>query len=168
MTTTIMTTNGMSFLSRTLLFFLIWWTLTDGAMASLWIGAPAVILAVIVSIRLLPHTSFSWFQFLFFIPFFLKHSLLGGIDVAWRAFHPDMPIAPDLIEYKMQLPAELSQVFMAIIVNLLPGTLSVTIKNNALKVHVLDNQTAYLSEIEAVELRVARLFAVPLKTTERG
>jgi len=168
MATTKMTTNSMSFVSRTLIFFLIWWVLTDGVIASLWIGIPAIALAVITSIQLLPPTRFNGYQFLFFIPFFLKHSLQGGIDVAWRAFHPAMPIAPDLIEYKTQLPSGLPQVFMAITLNLLPGTLSVTIKNKVIKVHVLDKQSAYLAEIEAVEQRIARLFAKPLKITERS
>ena len=166
------TTNAypvnMSIVSRTLIFFLIWWALTNGAIASLWIGVPAIIVAVVVSIRLLPHTTFNWYQFLFFIPFFLKHSLLGGIDVAWRAFHPRMPIAPDLIEYKMQLPQGLPQMFLAITVNLLPGTLSVTIKGNVLKTHVLDNQSDFLSEITAVEHWVMRIFSIPLKITKQS
>jgi len=166
------TTNAypvnMSIVTRTLVFFLIWWALTNGAIASLWIGVPAIIVAVIVSIRLLPATNFCWYQFLFFIPFFLKHSLQGGIDVAWRAFHPRMPISPDFIEYKMQLPQGLPQMFLAITVNLLPGTLSVTIEDNVLKTHVLDNQSAYLSEITAVEHWVMRIFAIPLKTPEQS
>ena len=163
-----MTTTYMSFLSRTLLLFIIWWVLTEGVVTSLAIGLPAIILAAIISIRLLPATHFSWFQFILFMPFFIRYSLQGGIDVAWRAFHPDMPIAPATVSYKMQLPEGLAQVFMALTVNLLPGTLSTEINNNTMIVHVLDSQSDYQSELAAVEQKMARIFSLPLKYNERS
>jgi len=111
---------------RGALFSLLWWILADGAGApSWWIGAPAVLLAVITSAALLPPVPFVWYEFLRFVPFFLMRSLLGGADVAWRALHPGMPIAPDLIAYPLRLPPGLPRVFMVNTVSLLPGTLSI-------------------------------------------
>ena len=44
--------------SRGLLFSLIWWILTDGTASSWWIGVPAVVLALITSVALLPIVHF--------------------------------------------------------------------------------------------------------------
>jgi len=96
------------------------------------------------------------------------NSLIGGIDVAWRAFHPRLPIAPDLIEYPLRLPPGQSQVFMANTVNLLPGTLSAALDRNIMKVHVLDSQKDFLSELEAVEQNVARIFGLSLNISSQG
>lgn len=149
-------------LSRSILFAVIWWVLTNGINTSWWIGVPTVLLSVFVSILLLKPAHFIWHELLKFIPFFLIRSVIGGTDVAWRAIHPKMPIAPELIEYPMQLPTGLPRVFMASTINLLPGTLSATIEKNIMRVHVLDNQQNYIAEIQAVEQNMARIFDIPL------
>ncbi len=96
------------------------------------------------------------------------HSLLGGADVAWRAFHPGLPIAPDLIEYPLRLPPGLPRVFMANTVSLLPGTLSASLDRSVLKVHVLDSRRGVLAELEAVEQSVARMFGTSYKLSGGG
>jgi len=159
--------NWSSIVSRSILFLLIWWILTDGAVQSWWIGAPAVLLAVIASIVQLPPMPFVWLELLRFVPSFLLRSLLGGVDVAWRAFHPRMPIAPDLIAYPLRLPSGLPQVFMINTISLLPGTLSAEFNQNLLKVHVLDSQQDFLEEMKMVEQSVARIFGISLKDSEK-
>ncbi len=146
--------------SRTLLFSLIWWILTDGAALSWWVGVPAVVLAVVVSVALIPSAPLVNYQLLRFVPFFFTRSLMGGADVAWRAFHPRMPIAPDLVEYTLRLPPGLPRVVMANTVSLLPGTLSAELNQRVLKVHVLDRTTDFVAELEAVEQGVGRMFGV--------
>jgi multicomponent Na+:H+ antiporter subunit E len=153
---------------RGALFALIWYILSGGAVASWWIGLPAVVLAFFTSTALLPPKTIVLHQFLKFMPFFLKRSLLGGVDVAWRAFKPTMPIDPDLIEYSTRLPKGLPQVFMANTISLLPGTLSAAFDQNVLRVHVLDVQSDFLSELEDVERRVARMFAISADLFEGG
>jgi len=152
----------MSIVLRTGLFLLIWWFLTDGAASSWWFGIPAVMLAVITSTALLPPVHLVWHECIKFIPFFLTRSLTGGMDVAWRAFHPCMPIEPDLVAYSLRLPSGLPQVFMSNTVNLLPGTLSVSLEQNTMTVHILDRRKDFLKELELVEDRVARLFGIPM------
>lgn len=150
--------------SRVLLFTLIWLILSDGNPSSWGIGAPAILLAVIVSIALIPPVPLVWSEVPAFIGFFLMHSLVGGADVAWRALHPRMPIAPDLVVYPLRLPPGLPQVFMINMVSLLPGTLSVELttelNQDFLTVHVLDRNKSVTAGLESVELRVARLFGV--------
>ena len=156
--------NWSTIVLRGVLLSLIWWILSDGAAASWWIGAPSILLALIASTALFPPSSFVWYELVRFVPFFLLRSLLGGADVAWRAFHPRMPIAPDLIDYPLRLPPGPPQVFMVNTVNLLPGTLSAELAANYLKVHVIDGRNDFLSELEAVEQNVARLFGLSLGT----
>lgn len=149
---------------RVLLFTLIWLILSGGSPSSWGIGAPAILLAVIASIVLIPPVPLAWSEVPAFIGFFLIRSLAGGADVAWRALHPRMPIAPDLVVYPLRIPPGLPQVFMANTVSLLPGTLSVELttelNRDFLTVHVLDRKKAVTTELETVEHRVARLFGV--------
>jgi multicomponent Na+:H+ antiporter subunit E len=154
--------------SRALLFSIMWWALTDGAAGSWWIGAPAVVCAVIVSVALIPSSGIVWWEVMGFVPFFLWHSLKGGADVAWRAFHPRMPIAPELIEYPLRLPPGLSQVTMINITSLLPGTLSAEIEGQVLKVHVLDSRGDFLLGLKVLEQRVGLLWGTPLMTSPGG
>ena len=142
------------------LFLLIWWILSGGTPASWWVGVPAVLLALAVSVMMPLPVSVVWYELLRFIPFFLSRSLLGGLDVAWRAMHPRLPIAPEIVDYRLRLPPGLPQVLMANTVNLLPGTLSVDLDEGRLRVHVLDARKGFLAELDAVEHGVGRIFGL--------
>ncbi len=150
-------------LSRGVFFLFIWWILTDGVSFSWWIGVPVVFLALVASTLLLAPQPFIWFELLKFIPFFLARSLVGGADVAWRAFHPSLPIAPDIIEYTTRLPQGMPQVFMANTISLLPGTLSANLERDVIKIHVLDISNDFIIELKMVEQKVARVFGVPVE-----
>lgn len=154
--------------SRGLWFALIWWALTDGAASSWWIGVPAVLLALVASVALLAPMHFNWFELARFLPFFLGRSLLGGVDVACRAFHPRMPVDPGLVEYPLRLSPGLPRVVMANMVSLLPGTMSTEIGQNCLHVHVLDRRKALFPELDAVEQGVARMFGISLPAAGEG
>lgn len=147
---------------RGFLFSFIWLILSGGTLSSWWIGIPAIWLAVIVSIAFIPPVSIVWHEVPRFAFFFLMRSLVAGADVAWRALHPRMPIAPDLVEYPLRIPSGLPQVFLANTVSLLPGTLSAELHQDVLKVHVLDKEKDFKAELESVEQRVARMFGVSL------
>jgi multicomponent Na+:H+ antiporter subunit E len=146
-------------LTRGGLFLFIWWILAEGAARSWLIGIPAVMLALTASIMLVPPMHFRWMEFVKFLPFFFFNSLLGGVDVARRAFHPRLPIDPDLIHYHSHLPPGLPQVFMTLIVNLLPGTLGAELEEGLMKVHVLDKNKDYHEELRAIEQSVTRMFS---------
>ncbi len=153
---------------RAVLFALIWWILTDGAMDSWLIGTPAILFATLVSVVLLPPFSWSLLGVVRFVPFFLWRSLCGGVDVAGRALHPRLPISSGLFEHQWRLPPGLPRVFMANIVSLLPGTLSAELGADYLQVHVLDEQKDFFSELDKVEQRVAAIFAISLSSSRGG
>ncbi len=145
-------------ITRGSLFLFVWWALTGEEVSSWWIGVPAVVLALMVSVALVPPVYLAWRAVLRFFPFFLSRSLMGGIDVAWRAFHPRLPIAPELIEYPLQLPVGIAQVMMANTVSLLPGTLSAELNHNVLKVHVLYIRNNVKKELEIIERYIKQMF----------
>lgn len=149
-------------LRRGLLFALVWWIVVEGDLTSLWIGVPAVLVATTVSIALRSPVTWIWYELFRFVPFFLIHSLIGGADVAWRAIHPRIPIAPHLVEYPIRLPLGLPRVFMANAVSLLPGTLSADLGSSCLVVHVLNGRKDVMSELGKLEQRVAALFGAVL------
>lgn len=153
---------------RAVLFALMWWILTDGAMDSWLVGTPVILFATVVSVKLLPPVYWSFLGVVRFVPFFLWHSLCGGVDVARRALHPRLPISPELFDHRWRLPAGLPRVFMANIVSLLPGTLSAELGVNCLQVHVLDERKDFLSELEEVEQRVAAMFGISLPPSREG
>lgn len=142
------------------ILILLWWLLTDGAVSSWWIGVPAILLALSVSTAQVSPAVLVFSELPRFLMFFVKHSLLGAVDVARRVLQRNMSIAPELYEYTMRLPLGLPQVTMANCVGLLPGTLSVKVENNMLTVHILDKHTDFLAELELVESNIARIFGI--------
>lgn len=148
--------------ARGLLMLLIWALLSNGDAAAWWIGVPAVLLASLISIRMLPASGFRWLELLRFMPFFIVHSLRGGVDVARRVFRPDLPIAPARIEYPLALPPGPGRALMASVVNLLPGTLCIEFDDHCMRLHVLDGRQSFEQELQAVERRVARIFSIQL------
>lgn len=152
-----------SLLMRGLVLAFIWALLARGAADSWYIGIPAVLLALWVSLQLLPPERFSGLAFFRFIPFFIARSVVGGVDVARRVFDPALPIDPARIEYELSLPPGPARVFMASVVNLLPGTLSIEFDSDVLVLHVLDGRHDCLGELQAVEQRAAAIFAIQLQ-----
>lgn len=147
---------------RMAIFALLWWVLTEGADDSWWMGSIVVFMAALISVRLTPPQPLSLRGFLHFVPFFIWHSLKGGIDVAWRALQPNMNIAPVLITYPLRLSSEAAQIFMANVINLMPGTLIADLEKSVLTVHVLDDRGSYWSQLTLLEQKIAALYQVSL------
>lgn len=152
--------------SRIFVFGFIWWTLGGGGPATWWLGLPAVAIAVAVSLLVThPSIRLRWSPggLASFLPFFCLQSLRGGVDVAWRAFHPGLPIHPCLVHYPLRLRETPARVFMANVVSLLPGTLSADLEGDSLVVHALDGRLPVTEQLRALESRVARLFRIVLQ-----
>jgi multicomponent Na+:H+ antiporter subunit E len=101
-----------------------------------------------------------------FVPFFVRQSLLGGIDVARRALAPARPIEPDFIAYHLRLPAGAPRTTFTAVVSLLPGTLSTELTDDALIIHVLDRRLDTAATLANLERRVADMFGVDLPPGE--
>lgn len=125
---------------RLVLFAAFWLVLTGGDASGWAIGGIASGLACAMSLRLLPPGSrrVSPLRAVGLLPGFLVRSLAGGLDVAWRALHPRMPLDPGWISYPLHLPAGPARVSLGGEVSLMPGTLIAGSVGERIYVHCLD------------------------------
>lgn len=140
----------------------LWWVLHPGEGHSWIVGVPVIAAAVWLGslLRIGVPWTLHFGALARFVPYFLGSSLLGGLDVAWRALHPRRPIAPALVRLPLRLPQGTPRTFLATVVSLLPGTLSVEIEGSILVVHVLSRSDDSVRALRALEERVAGLFGV--------
>jgi multicomponent Na+:H+ antiporter subunit E len=152
---------SLSIVWRGLGFVAAWWVLTGGASTSWTVGGPVIALALWLTViwpsrrpnRIRPLALVS------FLPFFLVHSLRGGLDVAWRACLPGLPISPGMIDFPLRLPEhDSSRIFFVNSLNLLPGTLTVDLAQDSLRIHLLTQGPEVVARLVELEDHVARLF----------
>jgi multicomponent Na+:H+ antiporter subunit E len=95
-----------------------------------------------------------------FLGFFLVGSLRGGVDVAWRALHPRLPIEPQFRRFALDLPQGQPRTLMVSILSLMPGTLSAELEDDGatLVVHALT--ASALTSVSTLHERVRALFGV--------
>ena len=152
-------------------FALLWWMLTAGDRRSWIVGVPVVLAATAASIALSPRSRWriNALGLAGFIPYFIWRSMAGSVDVAWRALHPRLPISPALEEYPLRLPPDgPARVFFADVVSLLPGTLSTSLGDHSMTIHILNSESANASsELRRLERKVGALFGLELPAALR-
>jgi multicomponent Na+:H+ antiporter subunit E len=143
-----------------LLFALLWWVLSEGRTDAWGVGLASVGLATFASLRLWPPgtRSLALAGLLGYAGFFVFQSVRGGVQVAAQALRPRMDLAPGLLDLPVTLPEGFQRVLLANTLTLLPGTLSVRIDGNRLRVHVLDHRQPIAREVQEAETRVARIW----------
>ena len=150
---------------RAALFAALWWVLTEGSFAAWGVGLVSVILALAVSLILLPPgpSRFSLTGLASFLGFFLVQSVKGGVQVAFMALRPRLDLRPVVLDIPMRLPEGGARVFLANTLNLLPGTLSAGLEGKYLRMHVLDERSPVEAELREVEMRIARMLSLSLE-----
>jgi len=148
--------------SRLLLFTFFWWVLVEGDLRHAWLGGVFVVIAVALSYAFWPVGSWRWklTQLPRFLPFFIRESFLGGLDIARRAFSPSLPLQSRLLSYRMRLPGGAPRAFLAWVIGLVPGTASVHLHEESLQIHIIGDPSEAEVRLREVEARVARLFGV--------
>lgn len=141
-----------------LIFAALWLILSGGRGWS--VGAPFIVLAAMTSCLVAPMSRWSMTGLIRFLPYFVWNSLRGGVDVAIRVLHPQLPIEPALVRYELRLRDSAARVLMADTVTLLPGTLSADLDDHVLVVHVLNAGAPFDEVLEVLEQRVADLFGL--------
>jgi multicomponent Na+:H+ antiporter subunit E len=82
---------------------------------------------------------------------FLGQSVSAGIDVAWRALHPRMPLRPGFVIYHPQLSTGLRRDAFCTMTSLLPGTLPCgSVGSSGLVIHCLDVDQPVAEQLGAV------------------
>ncbi len=153
---------GRAVVMRTVMLSALWWVLTDGAIAAVGIGAVSVACAVTASLVLQPprRSRISLKELPFFLGYFLMQSIKGGVQVATTAMRPRLDLHPATLEFRLHLPDESARIFLACILNLLPGTLSAGLTGDRLLLHVIDMRLPIEREVRRAEAHVARLLGV--------
>jgi multicomponent Na+:H+ antiporter subunit E len=142
------------------IFLVIWLLLVNGDPASLAIGLPTIAGALFLARRLAPEKdrTLSVTGILNFIPYFLLESLRGGWNVARVTLSPRMQLSPVFIDYRIALCKEGARVFFTNCVSLLPGTLAAKLDGSHLRVHVLDDSSDPLGDLEQLEAHIGAIF----------
>jgi multicomponent Na+:H+ antiporter subunit E len=159
-------------LARAIGFALVWMILVGPDIASWIIGVPFVIAATLASLKLSEprHQTLSLASLAGFVPYFLRESLRGGLDVAARVMLPRLRVHPGNQTYRVGLQSPQARLVFIDTISLLPGTLSADLRGDLATVHALDIGTDLVEELAALERRVAALFGespapVPDRTT---
>jgi multicomponent Na+:H+ antiporter subunit E len=147
-----------SAVARAVLFAIAWWAFAGGG---LLFGLATVVLATAASLALLPPSGrrvrpggiarFAWF--------FARESLVGGIDVALRAFsrRPGERTRDAYMTHVTRLAPGVERSFLVGTVGLLPGTVAVDVDEARIRIHVLDRDLAQPERIEALDRRIAAI-----------
>jgi multicomponent Na+:H+ antiporter subunit E len=148
-----------SLLARAAGFLGFWLILSEFSAVDLLVGALAALMAALVSLRLLPPGRWrlrpvvlAWLAVRF-----LQQSIWAGIDVAWRALDPRLPLRPGFVSYRPQLPPGPARNAFLTITSLLPGTLPCgPDEEGALAVHCLDVAQPVAEQLAAQEIAFSR------------
>jgi len=122
-------------------FFVFWLILAGFDVADLIAGVLAAMLATCASLRLMPpgQWRFRPIKLTTFVLRFLFQSITAGIDVAWRALHPRMPLQPGFVTYRTRISQAPTLSAFCTVSSLLPGTLPCgNDAGDGLAIHCLD------------------------------
>jgi len=150
--------NMRAMLIRGALLFGLWMVLLQSAKpADLVMGAVAAVAATWASLRLMPPAAgrVRLFRLLALAPRFLWGSLLGGIDVARRAFAPGMPLRTGFVDYATDFPRGQARNLFATITSLMPGTLPCGESQGTIEYHCLDVEQPVAAQMAQDERRYA-------------
>ncbi len=112
-------------LARTAGFLAFWLILSRFDPVTFLVGALAAVVATWTSLRLLPPGRWRFRPFALgqLVLRFLRQSIGAGIDVAWRALDPRLPLRPGFVVYQAHLPPGSMRNAFCTMMSLLPGTL---------------------------------------------
>ena len=148
---------------RVFFFSMIWLSLSRGEVkGGLPFAVPAILIGCWLGMKLRgpEGKDIHLGVLLMHLPFFFYKSTMSGLDVMRRALHPRLPIDPVLVEFRFSLPKGNPRVFLADIITLLPGTISVDLDEEKIIIHALDPQMVRQSELRRLEQKVAGLYRI--------
>ncbi len=143
-----------STISRAAGFFGFWLVLTGADTGDLGAGLVAAVAATWVSLRLMPAQQWKLrpLKLAGFILHFLRQSITAGIDVAWRALDPRLPLRPGFVVYHARLPPGTTRDAFCAIMSLMPGTLPCgPAEGDGLTIHCLDVTQPVAEQLAAEE-----------------
>lgn len=105
-----------------------------------------------------------WFWGAVYVFVFFYYVVKGGVDVAYRVLHPDVPIRPGIIRVRSTLKTETGRTALANSITLTPGTLTIDVtEEGVFYVHWLyvltqDDEEAAQKVLRRFEWFIQRIF----------
>lgn len=145
--------------TRAAAFLGLWLVLSGVGPAGLPVGAMAAVLATWASLRLLP--AGTWrpqpASLVRLALRFLRQSVIAGVDVAWRALDPRLPLRPGFVSFPARLPLGTARNAFCTLTSLLPGTVPAgSDESGSVVVHCLDVRQPVLADLTAEEALLMR------------
>ena len=135
--------------------FLVFWVIIAGTEpVDLLFGAPAALIVTWASLQLLPPGTrrLRVVALARLVPRFLYQSIGAGVDVAWRALDPRLPLQPGFVTYRPRLPPGAALSAFCTVTSLLPGTLpSGTDESGRLMIYCLDKDQPIANQLATEE-----------------
>lgn len=156
-------TMMLSVARRLLVGGVVWWAIIEGDTGMIGYGVVAVVLSVAVSfvltgrpeqrrkglLRRLAHAAA-------LVGWVLARSVSGGVDVARRALRlPRTDVDPYWRTYTADLASDGERAALALIMNLMPGTLSAKVDGEVVDVHVISPAFDVDATLQELERRIA-------------
>ncbi|OFZ54202.1 MAG: hypothetical protein A2428_01935 [Bdellovibrionales bacterium RIFOXYC1_FULL_54_43] len=159
-----MNSPGLRWSVNALLLGFLWWVISEGYSYQPWFG-PSLVVAALVFRILLSRDSgpaICWPALVGLLPFFLYHSIRGGLQVAASALNPGTRVSPRFVTIPLRIPETyiVPRLVFATVLGLFPGTLSCGLRGNELTIHVLDDRLVDLGAVHALERRIIALFHI--------
>ncbi|MBL6612591.1 MAG: Na+/H+ antiporter subunit E [Reyranella sp.] len=147
-------------IGRATLFFALWLMIAGYRLADVPVGVAAAALATWASLRLMPPGTLRlrlWSLASFGVHF-LGQSVSAGIEVAWLALRPSMPLRPGFVTWRPRLQSASARNAFCAVSSLLPGTLPAgSDDDGALLIHCLDVDQPVADNLTAEEQLFGRM-----------
>lgn len=149
---------------RLAVFSILWWALIEGDTSAVSYGLVVVPVAAAASMALhRPHPTGALrsprrvLSVVSLLGWFLWRSVLGGVNVAKRAVSRPVDLAPEVVEYELELPDGLARLAVIDLASLMPGSLSAELHGDVLRMHVLHREIPAWDTVAELEKRVRRV-----------
>ncbi len=139
------------------MFLGLWVVMDGGAPAGFVIGVPSAVLAGWLSLRVAPGIGRRWrpVAALSLIGYFLWNSLVAGVDVAIRAFHPGLPLKPGFVTCACSIPEGPNRDLFMAVASLMPGSLpSGELGDGEIVLHCLDTNQPMDAQMSDLQRRI--------------
>ncbi len=148
-----------SVLIRFAVFLGIWVVLAGPDPGGLLFGLTTAAAAAWTSLRLLPPSPrrFRMLPLALLGRHFIWGSIVAGVDVARRAFHPRLPLRPGFVTYTCRVPAGTTRDLFLAMTSLMPGSLPTDVdERGVLLMHCLDTDQPLADQMADTEARLLR------------
>lgn len=138
----------MRIIIATILIFLFWFMLSGHTETLLIVlGILSSLLVVYLSQRMniIDHESYPFHlsaRLLRYYPYLAKEIIVANIDVIKRILKPGMSISPQVFTLPAEKQTDLSKVIYANSITLTPGTVTLDLSGNEMRIHALSKEAA--------------------------